>query len=209
VGQGRRIHIIDTTQVEVSLETGTYECSGVVKNDDGSRSRGYKLATLRTLLDHAGLITQVGLCPMQVHDLPACRLLFETAPVLRRGDLLLEDRGFLDGATITLLKQQRHVDVIVPLKSTMLSYTEAVQLAKLQDAWQPHPSRDHQHIAFVTGVDHLWAECRVPLNACVIRYWNRKKGGAGPYRLGHYGSMSLGAMDRAPLRRAPRDRTRL
>ncbi len=121
VGTGRRIHIVDTTHVEVPLETGTYECSGVVKNDDGTRSRGYKLATLRTLLDHAGLITQVGLCPMQVHDLPACRLLFETAPVLRKGDLLLEDRGFLDGATITLLKQQRHVDVIVPLKATMLS----------------------------------------------------------------------------------------
>jgi hypothetical protein len=69
--------MVDTTHVEVPLETGTYECSGVVKNDDGTRSRGYKLATLRTLLDHAGLITQVGLCPMQVHDLPACRLLFE------------------------------------------------------------------------------------------------------------------------------------
>src|SRR5207244_2008025 len=22
---------------------------------------------------------------------------------------------------------------------------------------------------------HLWAQCKVPLNACVIRYWNRKK----------------------------------
>ena len=175
VGKGRRIHIVDTTHVEVPLETGTYECSGVVKNDDGSRSRGYKLATLRTLLDHAGLITQVGLCPIQVHDLPLCRLFFETAPVLRKGDLLLEDRGFLDGATITFLKQQRHVDVIVPLKSTMLSYHDAVQLATLQDAWQSHPSRDQQHIAFVEGVDHLWEECQVPLNACVIRYWNRKK----------------------------------
>jgi hypothetical protein len=70
VGPGRRLHIVDTTHVEVPLETGTYECSGVVTNDDGSRSRGYKLATLRTLLDHAGLITQVGLAPIQVHDLP-------------------------------------------------------------------------------------------------------------------------------------------
>ncbi len=175
VGRGRRIHIVDTTHVEVPLETGTYECSGVVKNDDGTRSRGYKLATLRTLLDHAGLITQVGLCPIQVHDLPACRLLFETAPVLSKGDLLLEDRGFLDGATITLLKQQRHVDVIVPLKATMRSYQEAVQLAVLHDAWQPHPSRAHQHIAFVKGVEHVWDACHVPLNACVIRYWNRKK----------------------------------
>jgi hypothetical protein len=87
VGPGRRIHIVDTTQVEVPLETGTYACSGVVKNDDGSRSRGYKLAPLRTLLDHAGLITQVGLCPIQVHDLPFCRRFFETAPVLRAGDL--------------------------------------------------------------------------------------------------------------------------
>jgi len=131
---------------------------------------------LRTLLDDAGLITQVGLCPIQVHDLPVCRLFFETAPVLRPGDLLLEDRGFVDGATLTFLKQQRHVDVIVPLKSTMLSYHEAVQLAELQSAWQPHPSRDSQHIAFVQGVDHVWDACQVPLNACVIRYWNRKKG---------------------------------
>ena len=175
VGKGRRIHIVDTTQVEVCLETGTYELSGVVKNDDGSRSRGYKLATLRTLLDHAGLITQVGLCPIQVHDLPVCRLFFDTAPVLREGDLLLEDRGFLDGKTITCLKQQRHIDVIVPLKSTMLSYKEAVQLAELQDAWQPHPSRDEQQIAFVKGVDHMWEGCEVALNACVIRYWSRKK----------------------------------
>ena len=45
VGPGRRIHIVDTTHVEVPLETGTDECSGVVKNDDGSRSRGYTLAT--------------------------------------------------------------------------------------------------------------------------------------------------------------------
>jgi len=175
VGKGRRIPIVDTPHGEVPLETGTYECSGVVKNDDGSRSRGYKLATLRTLLDHAGVITQVGLCPMQVHDLPLCRRFFETASVLRQGDLLWEDRGFVDGETSTLLKQQRHVDVIVPLKSSMLSYTEAVQLAELQDAWQAHPTRDHQHIAFVKGVEHLWEACQVPLNAWVIRYGNRKK----------------------------------
>ena len=175
VGKGRRIHIVDTTPVEVPLETGTYEVSGVVKNDDGSRSRGYKLATLRTLLDHAGLITQVGLCPIQVHDLPLCRLFFETASVLRKGDLLLEDRGFIDGDTLTFLKQQRHLDVIVPLKSTMLSYKEAVQLAELQGEWQRHPSRDHQHIAFVKGVEHVWDGCSVALNACVIRYWSRKK----------------------------------
>jgi hypothetical protein len=110
-----------------------------------------------------------------VHDLPLCRLFFETASVLRKGDLLLEDRGFIDGETLTFLKQQRHIDVIVPLKSTMLSYKEAVQLAALQGEWQRHPSRDHQHIAFVKGVEHVWDGCNVALNACVIRYWSRKK----------------------------------
>ena len=89
--------------------------------------------------------------------------------------MLLEDRGFTDGGTITYLKQQRHIDVIVPLKSTMLSYQEAVQLAALQGAWQPHPSRAAQHIAFVKGVDHVWDGGEVALNACVIRYWKRKK----------------------------------
>ena len=87
MGKGRRIHMVDTTQVEVPLETGTYELSGVVKNADGSHARGDKLATLRTLLDHAGLLTQVGLCPIQGHDLPLCRVFFETASVFREGDL--------------------------------------------------------------------------------------------------------------------------
>jgi hypothetical protein len=35
-GPGRRIHLLDSTKIEVALETGTYECSGLLKNDDGS-----------------------------------------------------------------------------------------------------------------------------------------------------------------------------
>jgi hypothetical protein len=49
-GAGRRIHILDTTKIVVELERGTYECSGVAKDDDdGQLKRGYKLATIRTL----------------------------------------------------------------------------------------------------------------------------------------------------------------
>jgi hypothetical protein len=175
LGKGRRIHILDTTHVEVALETGTYECSGVVKNDDGRYSRGYKLATLRTLLDNAGLLSQVALSAIQVHDVALCRPLLETAPVLRAGDLLLEDRGFLDGATLSHLKRKRRVDVIMPLKANMLATQEAIQLADMADNWQAHPSRAEQRISLVCGVEHMWAECDVPLNACVIRFWNKKK----------------------------------
>ena len=175
LGRGRRIHILDTTHLEVPLETGTYECSGVVKNDDGTYARGYKLATLRTLLDSAGLLSQVALAAIQVHDVALCRPLLEKAPVLRAGDLLLEDRGFIDGATVSHLKCQRRVDVILPLKTNMLATQEAVQLADVANQWEAHPSRADQTIAFVRGVEHMWAECEVPLNACVIRFWNKKK----------------------------------
>ena len=66
-----------------------------VKNDDGSLSRGYKLATLRTLLERPGLYPGA-VAPIQVH--------MSSVPVdaisthLRVGDLLLEDNGFMDGA---------------------------------------------------------------------------------------------------------------
>ena len=175
LGKGRRIHILDTTHVEVALETGTYECSGVVKNEDGTLSRGYKLATLRTLLDSAGLVTQVAMSAIHVHDMALCRPLLAEAPVLRAGDLLLEDRGFIDGATISDLKRKRRVDVIIPLKANMLATQEAVQLATMADKWHAHPSRAEQRIALVRDVAHMWAECEVPLNACVSRFWNKKK----------------------------------
>jgi hypothetical protein len=35
-GRGRRMHILDPTHIEVPREAGTYEGSGVVKNEDGT-----------------------------------------------------------------------------------------------------------------------------------------------------------------------------
>ena len=60
LGHGRRLHIVDCTKVEVPLDSGHYECSGVVQNADGSLSRGYKLATRRPLLDTAGVLYPCG-----------------------------------------------------------------------------------------------------------------------------------------------------
>src|SRR4029453_11682514 len=90
-------------------------------------------------------------------------------------DLLLEDRGFIDGATLSHVKRKRQVDVIIPLKANMLATQEAIQLAEMVDQWQGHPARAAQTIALVRGVEHMWPECEVPLNACVIRFWNTKK----------------------------------
>jgi hypothetical protein len=95
--------------------------------------------------------------------------------VLRAGELLLADRGFIDGATLSHLQCQRQVDVIVPLKAHMLATQEARPLAVMADKWHAHPARADQTIALVRGVAHRWTECAVPLNACVIRFWNKKK----------------------------------
>jgi len=54
----------------------------------------------------------------------------------------------------------------------MLATQEAIHLAEMADTWQTHPTRPDQTIALVRGVEHMWAECAVPLNACVIRFWN-------------------------------------
>jgi len=175
-GDGRRIHILDTTKLVVALERGTYECSGVVKDDDdGQLKRGYKLATTRTLLETAGILTQATIGQIQTHDYKLCEPMLKSSPVLRAGDLLLEDRGFLDGEMITFLKRDRGVNVIVPLRQGMLSYEEAVKLAQMGGRWEPHPTRENQQIAFVGGVEHVWEECEVALNACVIRFFNEKK----------------------------------
>jgi len=57
----------------------------------------------------------------------------------------------------------------------MLATQEAIQLAEMADQWEAHPSRADQTIVFVRGVEHMWSECDVSLNACVIRFWNKKK----------------------------------
>lgn len=102
-GKGRKIHILNATKIGVALDNGNYECSGVVKEDE-ELVRGYKLRTLRSLLDDAGIFTQALVGPINTHDLLLSREL-HSSRVLRRGDLLLEDRGFLDGAEIMRLKR--------------------------------------------------------------------------------------------------------
>ena len=175
LGRGRRIHILDTTRVEVPLATGTYECSGVVKNDDGTYARGYKLATLRTC-STALVCSARWQGPRSRYTMWRCRPLLERATVWA-GDLLLEDRGFIDGAAFSHLKRKRRVDVMTPLKANMLATQEAIQLAEMAAKWEAHPSRADQRIALVYGVEHMWSECEVPLNACVIQFWNKKKKG--------------------------------
>ncbi len=115
------------------------------------------------------------MAPMQDHDVEVCRSMLTQSPVFRAGDLLLEDHGFMDGQLISQRKRERQVDVIVPRRSNMVAFDEAVRFAEMAGAWQRHPSRSTQQIAFVPGVEHVWESCRVGLNACVMRFWHTTK----------------------------------
>jgi hypothetical protein len=117
----------------------------------------------------------VAISAIPVHDVTWCRPLLVQAPVLRAGDLLLADRGCVDGMTRAEWKRHRKVDVIMPLTANMLATQEAIQLAELAEQWAGHPSRDDQKMAFVRGGEPRWAECDVPLNAWVMRCWNKQK----------------------------------
>ncbi len=128
----------------------------------------------RPLLDSAGLLTQVALAAIQVHDMALCRPGLEEAPVLRAGELLLEERGFINGAMAFARQHQRQVDGIIPRQAHMLATQEAISLATMADKRQPPLARAEQTSALVRGVERMLMEYEVPLNAWVS-FWNTQK----------------------------------
>ena len=170
------IHILDCTKLEVNWHNTNYESAGIVRNDEGNLVRGYKLATLRGLTDDGGVVEEIKFGSINEHDLSLSKDMILESPVLKNGDLLIEDRGFLSRDILNRLKTERGVDTFVPLKRNMPAYNIATQIAQEEDNWHPHPNkkRKKQKIAFVTDLAPYWESDKpqedVPFNACVV--WN-------------------------------------
>jgi hypothetical protein len=170
------VHILDTTELTVPLKNENYEQSGVTTKN-GKAERGYKLATLRSLLDEGAVMTAIAWGQIQEHDLALTEELVRTCPHLHQGDVLIEDRGFVDAATISYLKKERQVDVCTGLRSDMLVLRGAIaQATGNPGAWQPHPTRKNQYIQRVEGIGSLWEGLLVPIHVCVVRYKDKKTG---------------------------------
>lgn len=172
------VHILDCTKLTVTLDNDRYELSGVTTEDPKQPQRGYKLATLRSLLDQGALLTQIAWGPIEQHDLPLTQELVRTCPHLHPGDLLLQDRAFVDAATLSFLKLERQVEVCMPLKQDMNLFKAAIVQANAdKGAWQVHPTRPNQQIQLVSGLGKsLWEGLQVDLNVCVIRKKNKRTG---------------------------------
>ena len=90
------IHILDCTDLEVNLKNSNYEMAGVghSKRDD-KPTRGYKMSTLRGIVNDTGIIEDIRFGSIEVHDLSLSEDMVKTSPMLKPGDILINDRGFI------------------------------------------------------------------------------------------------------------------
>ena len=167
------IHILDCTKIQVNLDNSNYEKSEVTY-DDGEYVRGYKLGTLRGLMDDSGVIEEVVFGSIKPHDMELCRDMILNSSCLRNGDILINDRGFISRDVMNTLKSQKQVDTYVPAKKNMTIYEEAVKIAISEDKWQNHPNKNRktQEIQLIKDLGMMWVSENpkddVDLCACVV-----------------------------------------
>jgi hypothetical protein len=167
------IHILDCTKIKVNLDNANYENSEVIKID-GESVRGYKLGTLRGLTDDSGIIEEIVFDSIKPHDLELCRYMLLNSKCLKKGDILINDRGFISRDVINSLKLEKGVDTYIPAKKSMTIYEEAVKIAVLENKWQKHPNkkRKAQEIHLVKHLGLMWQSDKsssdVDLCACVV-----------------------------------------
>ena len=169
------IHILDCTEIEVNFDNENYEQAGIWHDRrDDSKIRGYKLATLRGIVEDTGLIEEIRFGSINTHDLTLSKEMVMTSPILKPSDILINDRGFISRDLINYLKTYKEVDTYIPLRTDMDAYDQAVSIAKEQNNWKihPNPKRKGQMISFVPEVGAYWRSKQpdddVPINSCVL-----------------------------------------
>lgn len=167
------LHILDCTKVDVNPKNDNYENSTTIK-DDGDLRRGYKIASLRGLLDTSGIIEEIEIGTMKTHDLTLSKDILLNSPALKPGDKIINDKGFLSREIMNKLKTEREVDTYIPIRKDMEIYKEAVSIAKNKDKedWNKHPQRKNQIVTSVSKVSDFWQSDNpdqdVKLNTCVV-----------------------------------------
>lgn len=174
------IHILDCTDLYVNLDNDNYEGAEVTKNKHGDIARGYKLGSIRGIVGDTGIIEEICFGSLKTHDLTLTKNMIMNSKVFKEGDILINDRGFLDRDLINYLKKERGVDTYVPLKTNMTAYDVAVTTAQTYGKWEDHPSRENQKIAFVPNLKEYWWSTTaksnkkyaenddVEINSCVV-----------------------------------------
>lgn len=170
------IHILDCTKIAVNFDNGNYENSSIAYDRKGNKMRGYKVSSLRGIYKDTGIIEEIRFGTASTHDLTLSEEMLKTSKCLKKGDILINDRGFLSRELINYLKLYKGVDTYVPLKHNMVAFEEAVSCAKQKNKWEPHPSRKNQFITSVSDIGVCWEGNHeyidVAINTCVV--WDKE-----------------------------------
>src|SRR5690606_505297 len=119
------IHVLDCTKLEVELSNSNYEGSEVIK-DDGEYKRRYKLSSLRGITGDTGILEEIRFGNIKQHDLKLSKKMVLESKMLKPGDILINDRGFISREFMNQLKREREIDSYIPLKSNMEAFEQAV-----------------------------------------------------------------------------------
>lgn len=176
------IHILDCSILDVNLSNSNYEGS-TVTTKGGEKLRGYKIGALRGVTPNGGVIEEICMSTAKTHDFEMSKEMIKNTDFLKKGDYLLEDRGFLDISMVRQLNK-KGVFVIVPAKKNMEIYQASVSAAKANDKWSKHPNnkRKGQDLALIKNMEMFWLsdndktkkpeklKLSYSLNCCVIRF---------------------------------------
>lgn len=164
------IHILDCTKIAVNFENKNYENSTISIDRKGNKMRGYKLASLRGIVEDTGIIEEVKFGTASTHDVELSFDMLKNTKCFKDGDILIMDRGFISRELINHLKNERNIDVYIPVKKRMEVYDLAVGIAESNDDWNPHPTRSKQMICHVNNIGDYWRYSKedVDLNSCVV-----------------------------------------
>lgn len=141
------IHALDCTKIKVNLNNKNYENSTVITYEK-EKIRGYKLASLRGYLKDEGVFEEVRFGKISTNDLHLSKEMIINSKNIKENDILLMDRGFMDYEFISTLVKKK-ISVIIPLKSNMDIFKEAVKKAISIDKWEENPTRKNQEIQLV------------------------------------------------------------
>ena len=156
ISKKTKVHILDCVKIPVNLDNDNYEYSTVI-NYEGKKMRGYKLGVLRRVTESGGIIEYIIDGTIKDSDLKLVKEKIVKTDIIEENETLIMDRGFVDIDFILKL-YKKGIKVIVPVKSNMAIYTQAVEDAKKQNNWKKHPNskREGQEIALVKDLKGIW-----------------------------------------------------